>query len=266
MQEKKNGNSLLRNLEREGGKIHYMYRPEIKRKKSGTPVLSRKQIDEIAENLILDFCPEALETPQEIDVDLFVQNYLGMSQDFQYLSHCGVYLGMTVFNDTDKVPVYDPKANRAEYISAKAKTVIIDNRLLEPDQEHRYRFTMGHEGGHGFFHTEYFGYDPSQLTLMDYIGSEKSAIVQCRVDTKKLSEKVEPKVWGDKEWMEWQANAFSSSLLMPKSAVVKVCENAKKRNVPQFLLSALMASDVSRIFNVSMEAAEYRLKGLGDVI
>ena len=38
----------------------------------------------------------------------------------------GVYLGMTVFNDTDKVPVYDPIQNRAEYISARANTIIID--------------------------------------------------------------------------------------------------------------------------------------------
>ena len=69
---------------------------------------------------------EALRTPQEIDIDLFVQDYLGMEQDFQYLSHCGLYLGMTVFNETDKIPVYNPAKYCAEYISTKAKTVIID--------------------------------------------------------------------------------------------------------------------------------------------
>ena len=83
-----------------------MYRPVITRKKSGAPILSRKEIDVIGENLVGDFMPDALERPQEIDIDSFAQNYLGMDQDFQYLSHCGVYLGMTVFNDTDKVPVY----------------------------------------------------------------------------------------------------------------------------------------------------------------
>ena len=77
-------------------------------KRSGAPVLSRKEIDIIGENLVSDFNPDAMHTPQEIDIDLFVQDYLGADQDFQYLSHCGVYLGMTVFNDTDKVPVYDP--------------------------------------------------------------------------------------------------------------------------------------------------------------
>ena len=107
-----------------------MYRPDIIRKKSGAPVLSKKEIDTIGENIVGDFMPEALKSPQEIDIDLLAQDYLGMEQDFQYLSHCGVYLGMTVFNDTDKVPVYDPSTNRAEYISAKAHTVIIDRTLL----------------------------------------------------------------------------------------------------------------------------------------
>ena len=133
-----------------------MYRPEIKRKRSGAPVLSRKEIDVIGQNIVGDFMPEALKSPQEIDIDLLAQDYLGMDQDFQYLSHCGVYLGMTVFNDTDKVPVYDPQNNCADYISAKAHTVIIDKTLLEENQEHRYRFTMGHEAGHEFLHKEYF--------------------------------------------------------------------------------------------------------------
>ena len=76
------------------------------------------------------------------------------------------------FNDTDKVPVYDPQNNCADYISAKAHTVIIDKTLLEENQEHRYRFTMGHEAGHEFLHKEYFAYDPDQITLFDLMGEK----------------------------------------------------------------------------------------------
>ena len=108
-----------------------MVRLNINRKRSGVPVLSRKQIDDIGERLVQDFCPDAMIHPQALDVDLFAQDYLGMEQDYQYLSHCGVYLGMTVFNDTNKVVVYNPEKQEAEYISARAKTIIIDNTLLE---------------------------------------------------------------------------------------------------------------------------------------
>lgn len=239
-----------------------MYRPEIKRKKSGTPVLSRNEIDAIGENIIGDFMPEALKSPQEIDIDLLAQDYLGMDQDFQYLSHCGVYLGMTVFNDTDKVPVYDPMNNRADYISAKAHTVIIDKTLLEENQEHRYRFTMGHEAGHEFLHKEYFVYDPAQITLFDLMGEDPAPMIQCRVDTKKLDSK-SSKSWGDREWMEWQANALSSALLMPVSMVRMVAENFMQPNLPKRLCYYALVAKVASVFNVSFEAAGYRLKQLG---
>lgn len=47
-----------------------MYVAEIVRKRSGAPVLSRKEIDIIGENLVSDFNPDAMQTPQEIDIDL----------------------------------------------------------------------------------------------------------------------------------------------------------------------------------------------------
>lgn len=64
--------------------------------------------------------------------------------------------------------------------------MIIDKTLLEENQEHRYRFTMGHEAGHEFLHKEYFAYDPDQITLFDLMGETPAPMVQCRVDTKKM--------------------------------------------------------------------------------
>lgn len=222
--------------------------------------MSRKEIDVIGENLVGDFMPDALENPQEIDIDSFAQNYLGMDQDFQYLSHCGVYLGMTVFNDTDKVPVYDPQHECADYISAKAHTVIIDKTLLAENQEHRYRFTMGHEASHEFLHKEYFAYDPDQMTIFDYIGETPVSMVQCRIDTKKMDTK-NLEIWTDRDWMEWQANALSSAILMPVSMVRKVAESVKTTKA--VFRNYVIAARVSNVFNVSFEAASYRLKQLG---
>jgi Zn-dependent peptidase ImmA (M78 family) len=233
----------------------------ITRRKSGVPVLSKNEIDEIGEMLVGDFCPEALKEPTEIDIDLFVQDYLKMEQDFQYLSHCRVYLGMTVFNDTDKVPVFDPVQGRADYISAKAHTVIIDNSLLEPNQEHRYRFTMGHEAGHELLHTPCFEVDAKQMSLFDDFGMERSPMIQCRVDTKKLN--VQRTTWTDHDRMEWQANALSAAILMPKSMVNVVVERMRKLNYVGYVLHSMEVYAVSEAFNVSFESATYRLKQLG---
>ena len=62
--------------------------------------------------------------------------FLGLNVDYKYLSHNGVYLGMMVFKDTNKIPIFDPETNRAEYIEKCANTIMIDSRLLEANQEH----------------------------------------------------------------------------------------------------------------------------------
>lgn len=235
-----------------------MYLSQYRIKSNGVPVLSKPEIDNIAERFILDFNPEAMKTPMELDIDSFVLNYLGLKQDFQFLSHNGIYLGMTVFNDTNKVPVYDSKTNKAKYISAKARTVIIDNNLLEEDQEHRYRYTMGHEGGHDIFHKSYFAYNPNQLSLFD---EPLEPMIQCRAVP--IGGKAKPlSQWTDKDSMEWQANYLSSALLMPKTMVKKLIKSLPPHKDILWRNSTYVY-EVVKTFNVSKQAAEYRLKELG---
>jgi Zn-dependent peptidase ImmA (M78 family) len=239
-----------------------MYKPTYRTGRNGVPILGKNEIDEIAENFIRDFCPGAMRTPMKIDIDSFAQNYLGLKQDFQYLSHNGVYLGMTVFNDTDKVVIFNPETWEADYISVEARTIIIDNNLLEENQEHRYRYTMGHECGHDIYHTQYFGYAPDQMSFLE----EREPMIRCRIVNTNGNKK--PAVWDDKSTMEWQANYMSSALLMPKSMVNKIVkEEDMLRN--KVFKSLNLSSDeltiirISRTFNVSEEAARYRLQGLG---
>lgn len=231
--------------------------PSYRKKKNGVPILSKAEIEIIAERLIEDFCPEAMKNPMEIDVDSFVLNYLGMKQDFQYLSHNGIYLGMIIFNDTNKVPIYKPETNTAEYIKAKARTVIIDNNLLEEEQEHRYRYTMGHEGSHDVLHKGYFSYNSNQLSLFESIGE---AFIQCRAVSINGNFKPVDK-WNDRDSMEWQANYLSSALLMPKKMVHKLINSLPKRN--DIFKEATFVHEVVKTFNVSWQAAEIRLSNLG---
>ena len=234
-----------------------MYTPTFRTNQANVPILSKDEIDAIGERLVADFCPQAVESPMEIDIDRFITRYLGMNQDFQYLTNCGVFLGMTIFKDTDRVIVYNPQQKRAEYIYVRARTVIIDNSLLEDKQEHRYRFTAGHEAAHGILHAGYFANNPNQLSL---VGSDYVPMVQCRIDNAKTCQKPVTQST-DKDWMEWQANRLSSAILMPKSMVLKAAHEAE--NASPVANAALEA--VVRIFNVSNEAAHYRLKELGFV-
>ena len=101
-----------------------MYNPIFETKRNSLPIVSKSALDIMAERMLHDFCPKALAVPTAINIDRFVVRGLGMEQDFQFLSHNGLFLAMTVFNDTDRVPIYDPSTKRAEYISAEARTIL----------------------------------------------------------------------------------------------------------------------------------------------
>ena len=237
-----------------------MYIPSFRTKANGVPVLSKTELNAMGEKFVRDFQPEVLRNPAPVDVDGFVEYYLGMTPDFQFLSHNGIYLGMTVFNDTDRVTIYDPTTNTAEYISAAARTVIIDSRLLEEDQKHRYRFTMGHEASHDILHSAFFSYDPEQFTMFD---SSYEPMIQCRIENVNAP-KTDPRYWSDKERMEWQANYLSSCILMPESAVRMVAGGFKQGTGMQAtLVRSQMVAKVSSTFDVSISAATIRLKELG---
>ena len=237
-----------------------MYNPSFRVKKNGCPILSKANIEVFGENFIRDFCPEALSTPQAIDIDKFVEFYLGMTIDYQYLSNDGRYLGMTVFNDTDKVIIYDPEKNIADYLHADARTVLIDNNLLADNQQHRYRYTMGHEGAHDILHSGYYAYNPNQLSI--FSSADMPPMVQCRQNAF-VSAPASRGAWTDIEWMEWQANFLSSVLLMPKQAVKLVVDSIKGPD--SMIRDFEMMWAVSRTFNVSTEAANYRLQELGHI-
>lgn len=197
-----------------------MYKPQFRRDHDNVPIMSRMEIDNIAERYVADYEPVVLQNPQPFNIDGFLEQYLGLTLDYQYLSNNGLYLGMTVFNDTDRVIVYIPDKNEADYIHADCGTVIIDNQLLEPRQEHRYRFTLGHECGHWIFHRVYYGYDPYQMCLFEY---DSPFVKCCEIGHNDMYERT--RGWDNARWMEWQADQFAAGILMPATSVRSIFDD-----------------------------------------
>ncbi|WP_405744492.1 ImmA/IrrE family metallo-endopeptidase [Anaerovibrio slackiae] len=239
--------------------------PQYRQNRNGVPILSEQNLEDIGENLTGDFCPEVLTEPQEVDIDAFAEIYMGLNQDIQYLSHNGVYLGMMVFNDTDMLPVFDPVAHEARYISESAGTVVIEKSLLDDDSQlHRYRFTMAHEAaGHAVLHKAYHSrqHNPNQVNLFN----DSTPWVQCRKD---MAIAPSRSTRSDTDWMEWQANTLGSIVLMPRKSVkLLMTDYENKLNDMQGLRRSFIIGDmidqVSSVFNVSRQAALIRLKKLG---
>ena len=233
-----------------------MFKPEFKYSSTGMPIISNADIDNLGERMVVDFDSSALFAPHPIDIERFVEKYLKMHIEFMFLSHCGVYLGTTVFQTTDYLPVYIPEEKRAEFAHVDANTIVIDGSLDSENQEHRFRFTLGHEGGHGVLHPSFF---------LSTIGSSErddtGIYVRCRSDYKATQNSVTGyRFLTESERAEQQANRFSAAVLMPKSAVKILLAGLPYNKSSKWVSNAIeMISDT---FKVSKEAAFYRLKGL----
>lgn len=55
-----------------------MYNPSFRVKKNGVPVVSKKELDAIGERFVRDFQPDVLKNPAPVDIDGFIECYLGM--------------------------------------------------------------------------------------------------------------------------------------------------------------------------------------------
>lgn len=228
-------------------------------------MLTKEEIDNIAEDFLKDFNLKVLQVPQPIDEDRFLTEYLGLIQDFQYLFHNGCYLSMLVFESSTKVVVYNIYNNRAEYINSKTGTVIIDNRLLEENQQHRYRFTVIYEAANWiFYRNEYY----CNFFKLAVINRKNDVNIKCTIrsiydDFKPLEE------WDHNDTIDSQVNYFTVALLMPKSMVFKICNDKKYIEELRFmslgnqqLYNELLIIKISKVFDVSKKLAKVRLNNL----
>jgi hypothetical protein len=224
---------------------------------NGIPLLSKRQLETYGERVLRDFSPDVLQNPQPTDIDRFITEYMGFGFEYQYLSNNQVYLGITVFEDTDTLPIYDPVLNRAEFLSVKKNTIIIEGTLADnPSLIHRERFTEGHEASHGLIHPEYYQRKAQIASLYDTCGSIYSKptfpdLSGVDVHGKRLQ---------GEAWLEWQANYLSSVLLMPRAAVKRLKNTVEPRGNQFWHLE--LASTMVEVFNVSEEAARVRLISL----
>lgn len=191
---------------------------------------------------------EVIEPP--VPVDAILEGHLGLAFDFDNLPKLiGVpdVLGATWIQD---------------------KVVLVDQSLDptdNPRKEGRYRFTLAHELGHWELHRHGFLAEAAQPSLF---GNKPAPSIVCRTSLRK-------------EPMEWQADMFAGYLLMPKEMVFAAWRKRFGGLDPYIAkdemanLSAKWgladdeqptvdtAKEMARAFNVSGQAMQIRLIGLG---
>lgn len=160
------------------------------------PYLSKQQIEQEAKLLLAEFASErgTVAVPP-IPIDEIAELHLKLSVEFKDMK--------ALFSYAD--------VHGALWVNDRL--IGIDQNLdpaINPSRRGRYHFTMAHETGHWRLHRHLFTCDPGQLSLLTDEGARADYV--CR-----SSETKKP--------IEWQADFFAASLLMPRTFLLQQWSN-----------------------------------------
>jgi hypothetical protein len=146
---------------------------------------SSADIDHVALRLIERYQPEALNKPQEFDIERFFENALepmtGVRADYQDLG----------------LPVHG-------YTDSDQKISVVDTSLAEnPSQRNRFRATVAHEVGHAILHVGQFRRRKEVLRFTH----------DCEDVSLRMYREDEIPAYMNPEWQAWR---FAKALLMPE--------------------------------------------------
>lgn len=161
---------------------------------NGIPILTRTDIEEWAEKFILYFDKEALSVPQMAPI-FTVCEQLKQKHDVKF--EFNVDLG------------HSPEGYKYRgRFHIPSKTIYIDKSLEWNDP--RFNFTLAHELAHFVMHR--------RVNASVLAGDKDDEIV----DTGRQLILNHVRSENPRDWLEWQANKFASSLLLPRHTVPNV--------------------------------------------
>lgn len=251
-----------------------MVEVSVKRKSNGVPIISNIQIEDWAISLLRDYDESLLKEPKPIDIESFIEFYLGLKIGYEDLTHNQSILGTIALSDGSHI-VYDREHNDIQERELKAGDVLIDNSLLEYESEGRRNFTLAHEAGHFITLQPIIkSRDKNQFCLFD--DYKPSSVIQCRTShlNSEGSGTIRTCKSSDIEWMEWHADSMGAALLMPKPAMEVLVKDIwehfhlngkiilRRSEYVDMLAKEVIPTLVAQEFKVSYQSARIRLKKL----
>jgi Zn-dependent peptidase ImmA (M78 family) len=214
----------------------------------GRPILSGNDLAGIADSVLRKYAPECIESPRFVPIMDILEQVASKTN----VSYCFTDLG-----EIDGHPVLG-ETRIAE------KAILLDESLASADAS-RLRFVAAHELGHWILHR----WRKMQLeSISDFLVSRDSRNAFRSVARRALET--------EREWIEYQANTFASSLVMPphallKAIIMKQISDGIRRNVGIVyqgksggqMDTFRMIEALSEVFQVSMTQMKIRLLRIG---
>ena len=181
---------------------------------------------------------------------------MGLTIDYQKMDLDNTILGLTAFNN-GMLNVYSDDDTLYPINVAKG-TIIINKNLASYERlQGRFQYTLGHETGHWVLHQKLFYIDENQQTLFDDMDNVEKNLICSKRDERFLLRK---SFKTDLDWIEWQADYFSSCVIMPREIFKKEYE----RLIESGLSDVGAVKQLANIFEVSKIACAIRINNIYD--
>lgn len=214
----------------------------------GTPIFTVQEVETIAHELLEAHCPAVLTTPGITPVAEIIK---------RLHERTGLMFAMEDLG-------YKGTAKILGKVSFHLKTLYLDVSL-EAERKAAFRFTAAHEIGHWVLHR--YNYKNWKLDdeQADADGMDDDESSLCRLERRT-----------PKDWLEFQANVFAASLIMPRPTFIAALIKTQKamgitKNIGRIYLSdaeyskrdfQTLVTHLNHTFDVSKESVRVRVKTL----
>ncbi|MEY8358210.1 ImmA/IrrE family metallo-endopeptidase [Anaerotruncus colihominis] len=196
------------------------------------PMIRSEAIEAIGRRILMEYDRTLLDgEPRPIPIETIMETKFDLILEYHALRKNECVLGETIFDDGAAI-LYDHEQRQYKLIAVKAGTVLIDERLCEPNRLGRLRFTCGHELGHWVLHKKLYS---GTGDVAAYDGKSSS----------------------DESYglIERQADALATALLMPMPQIKKCFYRVRPGHSKEQIVAKMADT-----FEVSKQAMRIRLE------
>jgi Zn-dependent peptidase ImmA (M78 family) len=240
---------MINNICNEGGGAPIEFDPQkLKYSLAGIPILSAREIETIANELLHKYCPDVFQKPSMTPVVEIIRRLKERTGLLFVMEDLG----------------YKGTAKILGKVSFHKKTLYLDVSL-EDEREAAFRFTAAHEIGHWVLHRYNYKNWKFQSHNETSGGLRDDEGTLCRLEQRTQS-----------DWLEFQANVFAASLVTPHEMFIVALKQIQQtiginKNVGRVFLSSTPSSrrdyemtvyQLSQVFHVSRKSVRVRMKTL----
>lgn len=225
-------------------------------KSNGFPIIYKHEFDDLAIQILTEYMPNVLKTPQALDIKYLVEECIVLDIREEKLDYESI-LGFIAFTDI----VFPISAHEA--IEVREGTILLNAHLRY--RITRWRFTVAHELAHWILHRAYHCGDNRKYNFRQ-IGY---SYISCGTDMTELGKKNPRVAKTDDEWAEWQADNLAAALLMPRDTFVNAAKItlAKHGFLEMYLVAGkdinrgmAVIEELADLFQVSMRSVRIRMR------